>query len=89
MTHTSLASTTYGFVASFLHSGNEGGDGVRSVIRSFARQVRDFLAQPTLEAIESAPQGPDAVELTRFRRQPRYAATFAAACCLSKSIGLT
>jgi hypothetical protein len=33
---------------------------VRSVIRSFARQVRDFLAQPALEAMESAPQGPDA-----------------------------
>ena len=29
------------------------------------------------------------VEWTRFRRQPRYAATVAAACCLSKSIGLT
>ena len=29
------------------------------------------------------------VELTRFRRQPRYAATVAAACCRSKSIGLT
>ncbi len=29
------------------------------------------------------------VELTRFRRQARYAATVAAACCSSKSIGLT
>ena len=29
------------------------------------------------------------LELTRFRRQPRDAATFAAACCFSKSIGLT
>jgi hypothetical protein len=29
------------------------------------------------------------VELTRSRRQPRYAATVAAACCFSKSIGLT
>ena len=29
------------------------------------------------------------LELTRFRRQSRYAATLAAACCRSKSIGLT
>jgi hypothetical protein len=31
----------------------------------------------------------DGVDLTRVRRQSRYAATFAAACCFSKSIGLT
>jgi len=29
------------------------------------------------------------LELTRLRRQSRYAATVAAACCFSKSIGLT
>jgi hypothetical protein len=29
------------------------------------------------------------LEFTRFRRQSRYAATVAAACCFSKSIGLT
>ena len=33
--------------------------------------------------------GNDLVELTRLRRQSRYAATLAAACCLSKSMGLT
>jgi hypothetical protein len=31
---------------------------------------------------------PGDLELTRFRRQSRYAATFAAAYCFSKSIGL-
>jgi hypothetical protein len=35
---------------------------------------------------ETAARG---LELTRFRRRSRYAATFAAACCFSKSIGLT
>jgi hypothetical protein len=29
------------------------------------------------------------LDVTRFRRQPRYAATVRAACCFSKSIGLT
>ena len=41
---------------------------------------------PANDALED---GGWVVELTRFRGRSRYAATFAAAYCFSKSIGLT
>jgi hypothetical protein len=48
---------------------------------------RSFLLG--LLAITGTTAATAVVELTRFRRQSRYAATVAAACCCSKSIGLT
>jgi hypothetical protein len=46
-------------------------------------------ARPTTAPATTQRLGTGALELTRFRRRSRYAATVAAACCLSKSIGLT
>jgi hypothetical protein len=63
--------------------------------RAYVEAVADGLRQSGVRVFydayeEASLWGKDLyVELTRFRRQPRYAATFAAACCFSKSIGLT
>jgi hypothetical protein len=61
--------------------------GVRTDGRGYDMPVGTELAQCWNEVLVVLHHG--SLELTRFRRQSRYAATFAAACCFSKSIGLT
>jgi hypothetical protein len=69
--------------------------GIRALAKNFASGGKGDARLIAEEKPPVPPQGPPQeplqaeLELTRFRRQPRYAATFAAACCFSKSIGLT
>jgi hypothetical protein len=54
-----------------------------------AGRVATQLQDPPPELVIQLKGQGMVVDVTRFRRQPRYAATVRAACCFSKSIGLT
>ena len=61
-----------------------------TVIRMTGDCLRTFGDEPAPNISKAAAiKRHQAMVLTRFRRQARYAATVAAACCRSKSIGLT